>query len=202
MAAFGLKVALSSFHTSIAKIFSLVQQAIIETFSIFEQQIDRHFRAILNDIPIIAIAWDNVRTVSHPVRWDMPRVLSMATMLGLAGVVSSFLFFYGLREYMHYSKEVIQTMIFLKLLVAGHMTIFLTRTRAAFWDKPFPSLSLFIPLEITQIVGTLIAVYGVLITPIGWLNAGIAWGYALLWFFILNIVKIIVHALQNKMKMR
>ena len=153
--------------------------------------------AILNDIPIIAIAWDNVRTASHPVRWDMPRVLSMATVLGLGGVISSFLFFYVLLENMGYSMEVIQTMIFLKLLVAGHMTIFLTRTRGAFWEKPFPSLSLVIPLEITQIVGTLIAVYGFLITPIGWLNAGIAWGYALVWFFILNVVKIIVHAVQT-----
>jgi H+-transporting ATPase len=157
--------------------------------------------AILNDIPIIAIAWDNVRTASNPVRWDMHRVLSMASVLGLAGVASSFIFFYYLRKYTDYPDAVIQTMLFLKLLVAGHMTIFLTRTEAAFWEKPFPSLSLFIPLELTQIVGTLIAVYGFLITPIGWLNAGIAWGYALVWFFILNIVKIITHAVQNKMKM-
>jgi len=158
--------------------------------------------AILNDIPIISIAWDNVRTASHPVRWDMPRVLSMAGILGIAGVISSFLFFYFLREYTDYPDGVIQTMVFLKLLVAGHMTIFLTRTRAAFWEKPYPSLKLFIPLEATQIVGTLIAVYGLLITPVGWLNAGIVWGYALVWFFILNGVKMLAYKIQNTMNIQ
>jgi len=154
--------------------------------------------AILNDIPIIAIAWDNVRTPPHPVRWQMRRVLSMAAVLGLVGVVSSFLFFYLVRRFSGYPESVIQSMIFLKLLVAGHMTIFLTRTRGAFWEKPFPSLKLFVPLEITQAVGTLIAVYGVLLTPIGWLNAAVVWGYAFVWFLILNGVKMIVHKVQNK----
>ncbi|MEJ2024003.1 MAG: hypothetical protein P8Y00_03125 [Deltaproteobacteria bacterium] len=91
----------------------------------------------------------------------------------------------------------------MKLLVAGHMTIFLTRTRSAFWEKPFPSLSLFIPLELTQIAGTLLAVYGFLITPVGWANAGIAWGYSFVEEFIfLNAIKIVTYHIQNKMKMR
>jgi H+-transporting ATPase len=158
--------------------------------------------AILNDIPIIAIAWDNVRTPPRPVRWDMPRVLTTAGLLGIAGVLSSFLFFYYLRSYTDFPDGIIQTMVFLKLLVAGHMTIFLTRTRAAFWEKPLPSLNLFIPLEITQIIGTLIAVYGWIITPIGWRNAGYVWAYALVWFFILNLVKILAHKMENKMKMK
>ncbi|MEJ2191280.1 MAG: plasma-membrane proton-efflux P-type ATPase [Nitrospirota bacterium] len=158
--------------------------------------------AILNDLPIIAIAWDNVRTPPRPVRWDMPRVLSMASMLGLAGVVSSFLFFYYLRTYTDFPPEVIQTMVFLKLLVAGHMTIFLTRTRAALWERPLPSLGLLIPLELTQIAGTLIAVYGFLVTPVGWRNAGIVWAYALVWLFILNGVKMLTHKVQMKVKAR
>jgi H+-transporting ATPase len=148
---------------------------------------------MLNDIPIIAIAWDNVRTPPHPVRWQMSRVLSLATILGCTGVVSSFFFFYYLKQYTGFSTGVIQTMVFLKLLVAGHTTIFLTRTRSAFWDRPFPSLKLFIPLEATQIAGTLIAVYGLMITPIGWLYAGIAWAYAMGEFLLLNFMKMAVY---------
>jgi H+-transporting ATPase len=155
--------------------------------------------AILNDIPIIAIAWDNVPTAAHPVRWDMSRVLSMASVLGFGGVVFSFLFFYILRQYTNYPDGVIQTMIFLKLLVAGHMTIFLTRTQGAFWEKPYPSLKLFIPLEATQILGTFMAVYGLVITPIGWLNAGYVWAYALVEeLVILNWVKILLKKFRRK----
>ncbi len=155
--------------------------------------------AILNDIPIIAIAWDNAPTPRHPVRWNMSRVLSMASMLGLGGVISSFFFYYYLRVYTNFPQEVIQTMVFLKLLVAGHMTIFLTRTPSAFWDRPFPNLRLFIPLEVTQIIGTLIAVYGILVTPVGWVNAAIVWIYALVWMLLLNGIKMLTHKLQNEL---
>ncbi|MFZ0388935.1 MAG: plasma-membrane proton-efflux P-type ATPase [Calditrichia bacterium] len=154
--------------------------------------------AILNDIPIIAIAWDNAPTPPHPVRWNMRQVLSMASILGIAGVISSFLFYYYLRVHTGFPQDVIQTMVFLKLLVAGHMTIFLTRTPSAVWDRPFPNLRLFIPLEITQIIGTLIAVYGILVTPVGWLNAAIVWAYALVWILLLNGVKMITFKMQKQ----
>jgi H+-transporting ATPase len=108
--------------------------------------------AILNDIPIVVIAWNNARTPDKPVRWDMKRVLSMATPLSLAGVVSLFPFFYYLREFTAFSEYIVQTIFFLKLLIAGHMKIFLTRKPNSLWDKPFPGLKLFIPLEITQII--------------------------------------------------
>jgi len=147
--------------------------------------------AILNDIPIMAIAWDNARTPKHPVRWNMGDVLTIATILGLSGVVSSFLIYWFLRVFTDIPTEVIQTIIFLKLLVAGHMTIFLTRNRGWLWEKPYPSVILFIALEATQILGTLAAVYGWLIEPIGWGYALAIWGYAILWMFINNAIKVL-----------
>jgi H+-transporting ATPase len=146
--------------------------------------------AVLNDIPIMAIAWDNARTARHPVRWDMPRVLFISAVLGLGGVVSSFLLFWFLRTQTDLATGVVQTLLFLKLLVAGHMTLFLTRTRGAFWEKPLPSLSLFLALEATQLAGTLVAVYGWLIEPIGWGYAGAVWGYAIVWMLLLNGLKV------------
>jgi H+-transporting ATPase len=154
--------------------------------------------AILNDIPIMTIASDNVKTASRPVRWDMKRVLSVATVLSVTGVISSFLLFWYLRNHASASTDTIQTMIFLKLLVAGHMTIFLTRNTGALWQKPYPSLWLFITLEGTQIVGTLFAVYGILMPPIGWLNAGIVWAYALVWILMLSGVKILTYKFLDK----
>ncbi len=147
--------------------------------------------AILNDIPIMAIAFDNVPTPDHPVRWDMRRVLCLALVLGIGGVISSFLLFWYVERVMQFPAEMVQTFMFLKLLVAGHMTIFLTRNKGALWQKPYPSLTLFGALEATQVVGTLIAVYGFLVYPIGWGYALLIWGYALIWLLILNGVKII-----------
>ena len=154
--------------------------------------------AILNDIPIITIAWDNVPTPRHPVRWNMRRVLSLASILAIGGVISSFLLFWFLRTQLELPQEAIQTMIFLKLLVAGHMTIFLCRNEGWIWDKPWPSLWLFMALEGTQIAGTLIAVYGILIHPINWAYAGAIWGYAIVWLLLLNCIKVAAYKLLGK----
>ncbi len=148
--------------------------------------------AILNDIPIMTIAFDNVPTARTPVRWQMKRVLTMASVLSVGGLISSFLLFWFVFHNLGWEEEVVQTMIFLKLLIAGHMTIYLTRNTGWMWQRPYPRLIFFLAVEATQIVGTLFAVYGVLIHPIGWAKAGIVWGYAIVWMLLLNALKILV----------
>src|SRR5271157_1996313 len=154
--------------------------------------------ALLNDAPILMIAYDNVDLPDRPVRWDMYRVLTIASILGTLGVASSFTLFLIAKDILQvmnptlFTDAFIQTLIFLKLTVAGHMTIYLTRsTTRNFWEKPFPSKSLFLTCEITQLFATNFAVYGGfgLMTPIGWGWAGIIWAYALSWFVFNNFVK-------------
>jgi len=150
--------------------------------------------ALLNDIPILAIASDNTKVDPNPVRWNMTEVLTVSSVLGIAGVVSSFLLFYILLE-MEFSQEMIQSMFFAKLVIAGHGTIYNTRTDSWFWIKPYPSWLLFNATFATRVIGTLIAVYGVLITPIGWENALWMWAYAMVWFVFNDAVKIATYKL-------
>jgi len=135
--------------------------------------------AILNDFPIMMIAYDNAPVAPRPVRWDMTRVLTVAGTLGVTGVASTFLLFWYVDAVLHLPRETIQTVMFLKLLVAGHLTIYITRNQRFFWLPPWPSARLFLTCEATQIVGTLLAVYGVAVTPIGWRYALAIWAYAL-----------------------
>ena len=147
--------------------------------------------AILNDLPIMMIAFDNAPVAGKPVRWQMNRILTLATILGILGVVSSFILLWVAREYFHLDPGVIQTLIFLKLAVAGHMTIYLARTgQQHFWERPLPAFALFGTAEITQVAATLIAIFGVFMTPIGWSLALIVWGYALGWFLINDQIKV------------
>jgi H+-transporting ATPase len=147
--------------------------------------------ALLNDMPIMTIAYDNVRVQEKPVRWNMRGVLIVASLLGATGVVSSFgLFLIGLNVF-HLSSGPLQTMIFLKMAVAGHLTIYLARTGVNhFWKRPLPASILFLTTEVTQVIGTLFAVYGVFMSPIGWGFAAFIWGYALLAFLITDQLKI------------
>jgi H+-transporting ATPase len=145
--------------------------------------------ALLNDGAILTIAYDHVRYSDQPERWNMPAVLGIATTLGAIGVVASFgLFYLGERVFV-LDRPTIQTLLYLKLSVAGHLTIFVTRTRRGFWTVP-PAPILLAAVLGTQVLATLIAVYGVLMTPIGWRWALAVWGYALAWFVVNDRVKV------------
>ena len=148
--------------------------------------------ALLNDGAILSIAYDNVQYKDRPESWDMRMVLGVATVLGITGVVSAFGLFYLGERVFHLDRDHIQTLMYLKLSVAGHLTIFLTRTRGPFWSIP-PAKILWIAVLGTQILATLIAVYGLFMTPLGWGWALFVWGYALAWFVVNDRVKLLTY---------
>ncbi len=179
--------------------------------------------ALLNDIPILAIAYDNTKIRKMPVRWDMHEMLVLSSWLGVAGVVSSFLIFYIVMVYlkthpesawilpdvpiwidMHDSKQwlaFVQSIFFAKMVIAGHGTIYNTRIDDWFWKKPWPSWILFGATFSTRVIGTLIAVYGFgLMMPIGWDWALFMWAYALSWFVFNDVVKVAVIRYYRKVK--
>ncbi len=153
--------------------------------------------ALLNDGAILSIAYDNVRYKDQPEAWNMRLVLGISTVLGVVGVVAAFgLFWLGLRVF-HLDHARIQTLMYLKLSVAGHLTIFLTRTRGPFWSIR-PARILWIAVLGTQIVATLIAVYGLFMTPIGWGWALFVWGYALAWFLLNDRIKLLAYRIFDR----
>ncbi|MGN6421940.1 MAG: plasma-membrane proton-efflux P-type ATPase [Asticcacaulis sp.] len=148
--------------------------------------------AMLNDFPIMMIAYDQTRLAKAPVRWNMSRVLTLSSVLGVSGVVASFLLFWYCDSVLHLLRETIQTLIFLKLLVAGHLTLYVTRSQGWFFSKPWPDLKLFLTCELTQVIGTLMAVYGVFVHPIGWTAALWVWAYALAWLPLSSAIAVTV----------
>ncbi len=155
--------------------------------------------ALLNDGAILSIAYDNVHYKNQPEAWNMRVVLGISTVLGVIGVVSAFGLFYLGERVFHLDRLHIQTLMYLKLSVAGHLTIFLTRTRGPFWSIR-PARILWAAVVGTQIVATLIAVYGLLMTPIGWGWALFVWGYALVWFLINDRVKLLAYSIFDRFK--
>ena len=146
--------------------------------------------ALLNDGAILSIAYDNVRPSPKPEAWNMRRVLGISTMLGTAGVIAAFGMFYIGEEVLHLDREVVQTLMYLKLSVAGHLNIFVTRTRGPFWSIA-PAKILLIAVFGTQALATIIAVSGLLMPAISWELAALVWGYALVWFLVNDRVKLL-----------
>jgi H+-transporting ATPase len=152
--------------------------------------------ALLNDGAILSIAYDRVRYSNQPEVWNMRLVLTIASILGVTGVFASFGLFYLGERVFRLSPAVIQSLMYLKLSVAGHLTIFVTRTRGPFWSIR-PAAILFWAVVGTQILATLIAVYGIFMAPLGWYWALLVWGYALAWFFVNDGVKLAAYRILD-----
>ena len=155
--------------------------------------------AVLNDGAILSIAYDNVHYKDKPEAWNMRLVLGISTVLGVIGVVAAFGLFYLGERVFHLDHAHVQTLMYLKLSVAGHLTIFLTRTRGPFWSIR-PARILWIAVLGTQTIATLIAVYGLFMTPLGWRWAGFVWAYALVWFLVNDRVKLLAYRIFGSAK--
>jgi H+-transporting ATPase len=144
--------------------------------------------ALLNDGAILSIAYDNVQYKDQPESWNMRVVLGISTVLRCHRSCLRLALFYSGKGFFISIALHIQTLMYLKLSVAGHLTIFLTRTRG-------PS-GAYVPRDPMDRrarhpgLATLIAVYGLLMTPLGWGWAAFVWGYALVWFLLNDRLKL------------
>ena len=149
--------------------------------------------ALLNDLPILTIAYDNTWLDPRPVRWEMRRVLTVATALGLIGVLETFGLLVIARLFLDLSAAQLQSFIYLKLAVAGHLTLFVTRSRRSFLSKPYPAPVLMAAILGTQILAALIVGFGWIVAAIPWSYVGLVWAYCLVWVFIEDWAKLQVY---------
>jgi H+-transporting ATPase len=157
--------------------------------------------ALLNDAAILSIAYDNVRYRNQPEEWNMRLVLGIATVLGTLGPVAAFGLFYLGDRVFHFDRQHLQPLMYLFMSVAGHLTIFITRTRGPFWSIR-PARILWMAVLGTQIIATFIAVYGFLMPPLGWRWAAFVWGYALIFALFNDRVKLLAYRIFDPVKVQ
>lgn len=146
--------------------------------------------ALLDDIPIMTIAYDNTFLDPNPVRWDMRRVLSISSLLGVLAVVETFGMLWVGREVLHYATPQLQSMLFLQLVAGGHLMLFVTRTQRAFFRPPYPSWQLFWSIVGTQVFAICLVGFGVLVPKLPVMHIVYVWIYNLVWMVIQDICKI------------
>lgn len=153
--------------------------------------------AILNDFAIISIAYDNTRYSNKPETWNMRLVMGIAIVLGMFAMFRSFGIFYLGERLFHLDPDTLRTLVYLNLSIGGHLTVFAARTRGAFWSIR-PSRVLLGAVFGTQAAATLIAVNGVLMSPITWQMAGIVWGYCAVLFLLQDRVKLLANRIFGR----
>ncbi|MGD8587646.1 MAG: plasma-membrane proton-efflux P-type ATPase [Chromatiales bacterium] len=149
--------------------------------------------ALLNDIPIMTIAKDNTWLDPKPVRWQMHQVLTIATVLGIIGVVETFLLLVIVYAWLGIDMQQVQTIVFLKLSIAGHLTLFVARTKKPLWSRPFPAPLLLGAILGTQLIAALLAGFGILVSAIPWSYVGAIWLYCLVWMVIEDRAKLAIY---------
>jgi H+-transporting ATPase len=157
--------------------------------------------AVLNDGAILSIGYDNVHYSNRPEAWNMRLVLFIAGGLGIFALIRSFGIFYLGENVFNLSRDTVQTLVYLNLSVGGHLTVFAARTRGPFWSiRPAPILLM--AVLGTQLVATLIAVYGLFMHPLGWGYAGLVWGYCLAMFLLQDRVKLLAFGIFGRERKR
>ncbi len=150
--------------------------------------------AFFNDVPIMTIAYDHTGLEKNPVRWNMHQVISVATAMGVVGVVGSFGMLLIAMDWLHLNVAQIQTYVFLKMAIAGHLVLFVARTKGHFWEHPWPAPIMIWSAVITKLAATLLAAYGFgLITPITWPEIALIWGYSFASALLTDWVKVQVY---------
>ena len=144
--------------------------------------------ALLNDLPIISLAFDKVDVPQAPAHLNARQRFTLGLVFGSVGIAESLILVWAGYEVFHLPWLVVQTMFFLKLTVSGHMLIYLAHTNKP-WFKFWPSKKVIWATTITQLIASLIAFWGIFTAPIGLVYILIVWGWALVWMQIGEVAK-------------
>ncbi|HHJ38929.1 MAG: metal-transporting ATPase [Methylothermaceae bacteria B42] len=154
--------------------------------------------AFFNDVPIMTIAYDHTSLEQQPVRWNMHQVITVATSMGIVGIIGSFGMLLLAMDWLHLGVAQVQTYVFLKMAVAGHLVLFVARTKGHFWKRPWPAPIMVWSAIVTKVAATILAAYGFgLITPISWPEIALIWGYSIASAFVTDVVKVQVYRHLN-----
>ncbi len=145
--------------------------------------------AVMNDIPIIAIAFDDVQIPDKPARVDFVKRTTLSVTLGLTGLVNSLLFLWIALSLLHLSPVQITTGFFLKLSIGGHFLLLVARTKDE-WFKHLPTKSLAAALVGTQILAALFALTGTFMPALPLSVIIFLWVYTFVWMQVSDLVKL------------
>jgi H+-transporting ATPase len=169
--------------------------------------------SLLDDVPIMTIAYDRTAVSATPIRWRMPRLLFVSAVLGFASIVQSFgLLLVGMEVLSDphlqnifglHDRDHLQTVMFLQLVAGGHLLLLVTRKSDWFLGKPYPAPPLLVAIVLTQMLAVLMCGFGWIVPAISWSVIAWVWLYLIVWIFILGLVRIATERMvDNRLERR
>ncbi len=131
----------------------------------------------------------------------MKNILTTSSILGVFAVIQSMIMLvYGYMEIHSGATSIfgvtdqaqLQTLMFLQLVVGGHLLLFVTRQAKWFFQKPYPAGALFWAIIATQIFAACMCFFGWLVPAISLKTIGMIWLYNIIWMFIIDAVRLVL----------
>jgi len=146
--------------------------------------------ALLNDIPIISLAYNRVKVADKPSDIKVRERFTLSSLFGLVGLANSLILFFIMDSFLHLPWEMIQTIFFLKLAVSGHLLIYVAHTSQR-WYKFLPSWQVISATLGTQLIASTLAFVGIFMSPIPLVWIAVVWVWSFIWMQTGEGVKII-----------
>lgn len=158
--------------------------------------------SLLDDIPIMTIAYDKTPVSEKPIRWRMGSLFAQSSIIGLFVIVQSLIWLFvakGMMDGGHTlgmtDEGTIQSVVFLQLVTSGHLLIFVTRNEKWFLKRPFPAAPLWLAILGTQLLAIAMGAFGILVPKISWGMIGLTLLYCIVWVFIIGAVRLMASAM-------
>ncbi|WP_230661564.1 plasma-membrane proton-efflux P-type ATPase [Psychrobacter sp. I-STPA10] len=155
--------------------------------------------SLLDDVPIMAIAYDHTSISKQPIHWEMKKLLPLSGIIGFFSVIQSVvLLVFGFNALHHpdtYSwfsvanEAELQTIMFLQLVTGGHLLLFITRSEGWFFQRPYPAGILFGAIAVTQVIAIVMCGFGWFIKAISWEMVALVCLYDVIWMFIIDAIR-------------
>lgn len=146
------------------------------------------FLALLNDIPIISLAFDRVTVSKSVPKVDQKSQLILSSVLGLTGLANSLLLLWLSLNVFHVPWPVIQTGIFLNLTVSGHALVYVTHTEKP-WFRFLPSAPVIWATILTQVAASVMAYMGLFTASMPLASIAFIWLWCLAWMQATELAK-------------
>lgn len=140
---------------------------------------------IMNNMVTMMIGTDNTHITYKPESWNMLKLAKIAFSLAAGWTVIGFGFVWYLVSH-HYAQGTVSTMVYVYLVLSAMLIVLITRTRKFFWQSA-PSKSVAIVQIIDVLLTFALALLGLAMTQISFVNLGLTIIVALIAAIIIDL---------------
>jgi H+-transporting ATPase len=137
------------------------------------------FLVFANDFVTMSLATDNVKNTSNPNKWNIRNNILASLIPALCYVLTDIAVILAGKYYFHLQWDQLTSLVLLSLIFNSQFRVLIVRERKHFWSS-LPGKALLISSSSAIFVFSLVAIFGILISPLNFLIVLTILGFSVL----------------------